>query len=185
MKIYTKTGDGGSTSLYDGTKVSKNDQILNCIGNIDELNSEIGLLIAYIKSDQKFEYIIKHLIEMQSILFDIGANIANPSDKKPIHFDNDGNNVRKLEQDIDAMTVELPKLVNFILPGGSIEMAVTHKIRTICRRAERSLVDLYNSNHQKCLIYMNRLSDYFFTLARYIGMLQKEKEVLYVSNIKK
>ena len=186
MKIYTKNGDQGSTSLYDGTKVLKNNEILDCIGNIDELNSETGLLISFIRNQSKFINIVLFLTELQSILFDIGAIIANPSDKKPIFFDNNGENVKKLEFSMDAMTSELPKLVNFILPGGSVEMSVTHKIRTICRRTERSLVELNkdNQNVKNCLIYLNRLSDYFFTLARYIGLLQNEKEVLYVSNVK-
>lgn len=185
MKIYTKRGDKGFTSLYDGTEVSKDNEILNCIGNIDELNSEIGCLIAHLKDNEIFSDMTAKLIAIQSQLFDLGANVANPSEKKKIFFDKDGLYAKSMEEDIDRMTKELPRLVNFILPGGSIEMAVAHRIRTICRRAERSYTSVCvdSQQHDNCQVYLNRMSDYFFTIARYIGLKQKVEEVIYKSNI--
>ena len=185
MKIYTKRGDKGFTSLYDGTQVSKDNEILDCIGNIDELNSEIGCLISFLKENEMFSELATRLVAMQSQLFDLGANVANPTEKKKIFFDKDGLYVKSMEEDIDRMTKELPRLVNFILPGGSIEMAVAHRIRTICRRAERSYTSVCvdSQQHDNCQVYLNRMSDYFFTVARYIGMKQKVEEVIYKSNV--
>jgi cob(I)alamin adenosyltransferase len=187
MKIYTKTGDKGFTSLYDGTKVAKSHEILNCLGNVDELNCEVGYLMSYLKNEKKLATTFSTLLEIQSILFDLGANIANPSDKKPICFDKDNTYVDKLEKEIDNMTFELSKLTNFILPGGSVEMSIAHKARTICRRAERSLVEVNEKfpMEKNSIIYLNRLSDYLFTVARYIGLIQGVEEIIYVSNVKK
>jgi cob(I)alamin adenosyltransferase len=186
MKIYTKVGDKGNTSLYDGSKVSKDDIIIDCIGNIDELNSDIGAIISHVNvlSSEKLTKYITILTDIQSQLFDMGALIAYPtkSDKKELDFDNDNTFTKTLEDAIDEMTTELPKLVNFILPGGSIQMSSVHRGRTICRRAERSLVNLKTNNitvQDNCLGYVNRLSDFLFTFARYVGHVQEIQEVIY------
>lgn len=185
MKIYTKTGDNGGTSLYDGSKVSKDHALIKCIGDIDELNAEVGIVIAHLLNVVNMPKIyIDILYNIQSHLFDIGALVAHPSDvsKKNLDFDLHQEFTKALEASIDEMTAALPKLVNFILPSGSMEMAVVHKCRTVCRRAERSLVGLKSYQYEvqnSCLIYLNRMSDFFFTLARYVGHLQNVPEVIY------
>jgi cob(I)alamin adenosyltransferase len=185
MKIYTKTGDRGNTSLYDGSKVSKDNIIIDCIGDIDELNSEIGYILANMNlNDDRLAKYRRLLSDIQSQLFDLGALIAHPNNAKGknITFDIDQLYTKELEVSIDEMTSQLPKLVNFILPGGSVQMATVHKSRTICRRAERKMVGLKTNGiefEDNCLIYINRLSDFLFTLARFIGKLQQIPEVIY------
>lgn len=162
MKIYTKTGDNGSTSLYDMSRVSKSSILIDLIGDIDELNSFIGI----IESD-------KILDELQVWLFDLGTIIANP--KKKYNFDVNQEYIKILERAIDEMTTELPKLSNFILPNGNI-----HLSRAIARRCERKMVEArsyYSHIDDNCLIFINRLSDYLFTLARYDN--KDKKEILY------
>jgi len=185
MKIYTKTGDRGNTSLYDGSKVSKDNIIIDCIGDIDELNSEIGCILANLNlNDNRLSKYTKLLSDIQSQLFDLGALIAHPNnpERRNISFDNDQIYTKELEVSIDEMTAQLPKLVNFILPGGSVQMATIHKSRTVCRRAERKMVGLKTNGieiQDSCLIYINRLSDFLFTLARFVGELQGIPEVIY------
>ena len=183
MKIYTKTGDQGTTSLYDGSKVSKNHELLECIGDLDELNSEVGCVIAHL--DDTYGGLVSLLTRTQSSLFDLGALIAHPNhpEKKKLRFDETGALTQELETSIDDMTVQLPKLVNFILPGGSPTMALIHKARTVCRRVERRMVALKPAYELEpsCYRYMNRLSDFLFTLARYAGHLANVPEILYKS----
>ena len=185
MKIYTKTGDKGNTSLYDGSKVSKDNIIIDCIGDIDELNSEIGCILAHLThEDNRMLKYVKLLSDIQSQLFDLGALIAHPNnpERKNITFDADQVYTKDLETSIDEMTLQLPKLVNFILPGGSKTMATIHKSRTVCRRAERKLVGLKTNGieiQDSCFVYINRLSDFLFTLARYVGEVEQIPEVIY------
>lgn len=188
MRIYTKTGDKGQTSLYDGTKVFKDNIILDCIGDIDELNSNIGLIMSNLNLNSLFKTDENVLIleEIQNELFDLGTLIAYPNDpsKKNIVFDNGGLFAKKLEMLIDNMTAKLPKLKNFILPSGSINMSVIHVARSVCRRAERKLVSLKTHDIivlDECLIYINRMSDYLFTLARYVGFVENVPEIIYNS----
>lgn len=186
MKIYTKTGDKGNTSLYDGSKVSKDHSIIDCIGDIDELNAEVGCIASFLKNILT-EDKLQLLLEIQSQLFDMGALIAYPKNpsKKNLDFDADQKYTKVLEEEIDSMTIQLPKLVNFILPGGSVEMSIVHKARTVCRRAERKMVALKTHNmdiQDSCYIYINRLSDFLFTLARYVGHIQQVPEVIYKKN---
>ena len=189
MKIYTKSGDKGMTSLYDGSIIGKNNKILDCIGDIDELNSEIGYVISILneKMRNKITEYINILTTIQSLLFDMGGIIANPSNNE-LRFDIDSKYVNILEKSIDNMTEVMPKLVNFILPGGNLEMASLHRCRTICRRAERRLVDLKTSELDvkvdlNCYIYINRLSDFLFTLSRYIGYIENIDEIIYRSGV--
>lgn len=189
MKIYTKVGDKGTTSLYDGSKVTKDDIIIDCIGSIDELNSEIGCVVSYLQLLQQdsLKNEIDILTEVQVQLFDLGALIAYPSDpnKKNLTFDEENKFVKRLEKSIDVMTEQLPSLRNFILPGGSIEMSMVHRARTSCRRSERNLVHLKTNNYnvnENGLMFLNRLSDYLFTLARFVGKVQKVPEVIYKRN---
>jgi len=169
MKIYTKTGDKGETSLYDCSRVSKSSVLIDLLGEIDELNSFIGIIDS--------QFLLK---DIQIWLFDLGTIIANPN--KKFNFDINQEFTKILEKEIDMMTLVLPKLSNFILPSGNIHLA-----RAIVRRCERSLVNLL-SNHKltiashiddNCLIFINRLSDYLFTLARYDSYMKGEAENIY------
>lgn len=190
MKIYTKVGDKGNTSLYDGSNVSKSDIIIDCIGDLDELNSDIGLSIEYIKTSGLFKYdnstYLDILISIQSQLFDLGSLIAHPKNtkkKSTLTFDVNKEFINNLEKAIDDMTEKIPKLTNFILPGGSLSVASIHKNRTICRRVERKMVAIDKhedfSIEDNCLAYINRLSDFLFTLARYVAFSNKIEEVIY------
>lgn len=192
MRIYTKTGDKGNTSLYDGTKVSKDDIVIDCIGGIDELNSDIGCVISFLNlleltKRMELKKQIDILVDIQSQLFDLGGVVACPNDpqKKNMTFDTEQKFTKTLETAIDEMTNLLPKLTNFILPGGSIEMSMVHRARTACRNAERRLVHVRNNHinvNENCLIFLNRLSDYLFTLARFVGKTQGVQEVIYKRN---
>lgn len=192
MRIYTKTGDNGSTSLYDGSRVSKDNIIIDCIGDLDELNSELGCILACYDeynndNEDKRILIIKYINivnKSQSYLFDMGSLIAHPNnpESKNLSFDSDGENVKELEEAIDMMTELLPKLCNFILPGGNLLMSFIHKARTVCRRVERKLAIVKNNKYtieDSCLVYINRLSDFLFTFARYVGLVCNCKEVIY------
>ena len=192
MRIYTKVGDGGNTSLYDGTKVSKDNIIIDCVGDLDELNSELGCIIAGVNDNievfkESMEY-VEIIKKAQVNLFDMGSLIAHPSnpESKNLSFDKDGELVKELETHIDKMTAVLPKLTNFILPGGNLLMAFTHKTRTVCRRFERKLINLRNTQQDNenavensYVAYINRLSDYLFTFARFVGYLCKTEEIIY------
>ncbi len=168
MKIYTKGGDKGKTSLLSGTRVPKYHIRVEAYGTIDELTSYIGLLRA---ADIKSEY-KDHLIEIQRRLFDISGLLAcdkgkfidklNKIENKDIEF---------LENNIDKIQENLPPLRAFVLPGGQYEVALAHICRTISRKAERRIVELADKEtiDTKIIIYMNRLSDYFFVLARAIA----------------
>jgi cob(I)alamin adenosyltransferase len=168
VKIYTKTGDAGSTSLLGGSKVSKSHIRIEAYGNIDELNSFIGLL-----GDQYADGHSRVLLkEIQERLFIIGALLACDPGKAirmqlPELMEED---VLLLEKEIDRMTGALPPLKSFILPGGHPVVSMAHICRAVCRRAERSVVQLAEAEppgQTLVLKYLNRLSDYLFTLARY------------------
>jgi len=163
MKIYTKTGDKGTTSLVDGTRVSKTNQLLNSYGTVDELNAHIGLLIASEPDDM--------LTEIQRQLFVLGGMLATPTEKWEKYWkDSDMQAfISKVEGRIDEMTAELPPFKGFILPQGNETIARAHLCRTVCRRAEREVVALYeeNSAYEMPMKLLNRLSDFFFTLARF------------------
>ena len=161
MKIYTKKGDEGQTSLYDCSLVSKSCDIIDLIGDLDELNSFIGII------DSK-----EILPSLQIWIFDLSTIIANPKHK--YNFDEDNIIISLIEKEIDRLTEQMPKLKNFILPSGNI-----HLSRAICRRCERKLVGVIDNNQHiplKCLAFINRLSDYLFTLARFEN---KENEIIY------
>jgi cob(I)alamin adenosyltransferase len=164
MKIYTKTGDNGTTALFDMTRVSKSSILIDLLGDIDELNSFIGI----IESE-------KLLNEIQIWIFDLGTIIANP--KKKFNFDVSLEYTKILEKEIDSMTSELAKLSNFILPNGNI-----HLSRAIARRCERKMVEaksLYSHIDDNCLIFINRLSDYLFIIARYESYKKDGNECIY------
>lgn len=177
MKIYTKTGDSGKTSMLGGKRVSKSCLEMEAIGEVDELNAFLGILIEEIEDDFKLEK--NKLINIQNCLFVIGANLAAvQTDLKKIN--KLGNKeIKKLETWIDKMDSELPKLKNFILPGGSEESAKSFYARAICRRAERCVIKLeekykLDANIKK---YLNRLSDLLFVLGRWLNYKSGVEEV--------
>ncbi|MCG8310018.1 MAG: cob(I)yrinic acid a,c-diamide adenosyltransferase [Cytophagales bacterium] len=165
MKIYTKTGDKGKTSLLGGTRVSKSDERLDAYGTIDELNSFLGLV-----RDLEIDVGRKNLIhEIQSRLFTVGSSLAAENERaKDFKPDLEERDVARLEQAIDAMNEKLPQMRNFIIPGGHQLVSTSHIARTVCRRAERLVIKLSNSEEIEDIVirYLNRLSDYLFVLAR-------------------
>lgn len=185
MKIYTKTGDKGQTSLLGGHRVAKDDLRLQTYGTIDEINSHIGLLQSFIQKDKdqnQTHSVLGILTHIQNDLFLLGSHIACKEDADRVRYKLQSFEVSKsefLESNIDLMEQNLPPLKNFILPGGSLASSQAHICRTVCRRAERHMVTLNESNTAG-LIYLNRLSDYFFTLARYLNHLQKIEDVPWI-----
>jgi len=165
MKIYTKTGDKGKTSLLGGTRVLKNHSRIEAYGTVDELNSHLGLVSDLEINEQR----IKLIQNIQSRLFTVGASLAtetiHASDFKP---DLTLEDVTNLENAIDEMDETLPVLKNFIIPGGHQLVSTTHIARTVCRRAERLVIELSKDQEIDEIIvtYLNRLSDYLFVLAR-------------------
>ena len=166
MKIYTKTGDDGTTSLFSGGRVRKHHLRVEAYGTVDELNSHIGVVRAH-KPSMPTEVL---LIKIQEHLFRLGADLATPMDAKAEWLIRiTPQEVEWLEYRIDQFTEHLEPLKNFILPGGSLVGANLHVARTVCRRAERLVVALAEVEpiNDQSLIYLNRLSDWFFTAARY------------------
>jgi len=167
-KIYTRTGDGGTTGLVDGSRVAKTEARMVAIGDVDEANSAIGLAVVAIGNDA----LADALMRIQSDLFDCGADLATPgTDFAPTDMTLRlvASQVERLELDIDAMNAGLEPLKSFILPGGSGAGAALHLARAIVRRAERSAVALGDTANPIALAYLNRLSDYLFVAARHVN----------------
>ena len=167
MKIYTRTGDKGETSLFGGSRISKNDPRIEAYGTIDELNSAVGL----VRAAAVPKPIDAQLDRVQSDLFDIGAYLAAPGKDR---FPSVGENrIADLERAIDAMESELQPLKTFIVPGGSESAARLHVARTVCRRAERRVIALEDSSSemQTTIAYLNRLSDFLFVAARRVNQI--------------
>lgn len=202
MKIYTKTGDKGKTSLFDGTRVKKDNIRVDTYGTVDELNSWLGIVVAEISNeklkikDQKYLLkriplqdivIIKNeLMQIQNDLFDIGAILANPNkefgEKEQQYFQK---RVSAFENLIDAMTKKLPELANFILPGGGETGAFLQFARTICRRTERRIISLSRevTVSNEIIIYFNRLSDVLFTMSRWVNWKEGETEIAWKKSL--
>lgn len=181
FKIYTKTGDQGKTSLIGGTKVPKSHIRIDSYGTVDELNSYIGLISDYLTDDATR----KLLKEIQDRLFTVGASLACDPEKEPRMRmpDLKEADVELLEQQIDAMNEVLPAMKHFILPGGHVAVSTAHIARCVCRRAERICVDMQQQEQYiepLVIKYLNRLSDYLFVLARYIGHLMQVPEIPWV-----
>jgi len=180
MKIYTKTGDKGQTSLFGGKRVSKSHLRVEAYGTLDELNSYIGLLRDSIQNDIHKSVLLK----IQNELFVIGSQLATPpekellkSGKSRLKIDNITlENIEFLEKEIDKLNAELPEMTHFILPGGHVIVSTCHIARNICRRSERNSVKLNEVSEvePRIIMYLNRLSDYLFVLAR---KLAKELQV--------
>jgi cob(I)alamin adenosyltransferase len=180
MKIYTKTGDKGHTSLVDGTRISKSHPRIAVLGAMDELNAAIGLLLVVVPKEDAMR---EMLLQTQSCLFNCGSRLAEPTKVSKLTIKlPDGALIKHYEQSIDAMTAELEPLNRFILPGGSELSARTHWVRSVVRRVEREIVMLHESGETVDPLiqqFINRLSDWFFTLARYYAKLSGEAEVLW------
>ena len=161
MKIYTRTGDSGETSLFGGARISKDDPRIGAYGTIDELNSFIGVA----RSSWTESPIDAQLESIQNDLFDVGAQLAAPGNDRFSGVD--PRRIEQLESSIDAMERELSPLTNFVLPGGSSAAANLHVARTVCRRAERLVVSLHDATLETTIVYLNRLSDFLFVAARY------------------
>lgn len=181
-KIYTSTGDKGTTSLVGGKRVSKSDPRLEAYGTIDELNSFIGLVASQICNDQEIE-LQENLRWIQKKLFNIGGCLATDTEttKLPESCYVVKDDISRIENMIDSAQENLPQQRSFILPGGTVAASYTHVARTVCRRAERLIVALSSSVEvvPETIIFINRLSDYLFVLARRINYLSGEKEILW------
>lgn len=182
MKIYTKTGDKGETSLFTGERIAKNDPFIEALGDVDECNSAIGTAIAFLPEMPEADVIRNQLETIQHALFDVGAALATPLTRagnaklEKTRFDADA--IALLESWIDSMEGRLPPLHAFILPGGHPAGAFLHLARSICRRAERRVLPLHQKGDVSnfVLIYLNRLSDFLFSVSRYVNFLIKKPE---------
>lgn len=181
MKIYTRNGDNGTAGLFSGERVLKCHDQINAFGDVDELNSALGVLLALIPEDN--EYLIAEILEIQSDLLHIGAWLATARNSTSLSSlkEISDKRVNAMEQAIDRMDATIDPIKRFILPNGNLAAAWSHMVRTICRRAERNVVRLSMEaslgkppKHLRgVLIYLNRLSDYLFVLARYCNQNMK------------
>ena len=183
MKIYTKTGDKGKTSLFGGLRVSKHHLRIEAYGTVDELNSYVGLI-----RDQKIDELThENLLKIQNELFTLGAMLATPPEKEVlkngkqrlnIHTINESSSIY-LENQMDEMNEQLPKMTHFVLPGGHTTVSFCHIARCVCRRAERITTQLSEEStvDEHILMYLNRLSDYLFVLARKLTIDNEAKEI--------
>jgi len=186
MKVYTKTGDKGTTALFGGTRVPKHHIRIESYGTVDELNSYIGLI-----RDQEMNQLYKNvLIEIQDRLFTVGAILATDPEKAILKNGKERLNIPKisiadielLENEIDRMEESLPQMTHFVLPGGHTTVSYCHIARCVCRRAERLSVSLNETEavDESVLKYLNRLSDYLFVLARKLTFDLNAEEVKWI-----
>ncbi|WP_026777947.1 cob(I)yrinic acid a,c-diamide adenosyltransferase [Polaribacter sp. Hel_I_88] len=186
MKIYTKTGDNGTTALFGGTRVKKYNARIESYGTVDELNSYIGLI-----KDQDINKDAKEaLLKIQNELFTLGAMLATPPEKETLKSGKERLNIPKinensilfLENEIDKMDEVLPQMTHFILPGGHQAVSFCHLARCVCRRAERLSVELNDDEpiNEDILKYLNRLSDYLFVLARKLSLDLQVEEIKWI-----
>ncbi|MBR1667313.1 MAG: cob(I)yrinic acid a,c-diamide adenosyltransferase [Bacteroidaceae bacterium] len=180
MNIYTRTGDQGQTSLVGGQRVSKSCARLESYGTIDELCSQIGLLITYCTAPHDSEF----LTNIQNTLFVVGGYLATDNSQREVRTGNivTPDMVTDLEQEIDRINATLPPFRCFILPGGCRAAALAHVCRTVCRRAERRILALCEEGAQvdaQVIAYVNRLSDYLFVLARKLNADEKHPEIIW------
>jgi cob(I)alamin adenosyltransferase len=172
-KIYTRTGDDGSTGMADGARVAKDDLLIHAIGEVDELNSQLAVLACHVP-----DILVEPVLAIQNELFNVGAELSmgQPMIKRQ--------SVDWLEQSLDELNQTLTSLKEFILPGGGLAASHCHVARSVCRRVERSLVSLNRQSvlNSVLLAYINRLSDYLFVLARAISQQEGKDEIYWQSN---
>ncbi len=178
-KIYTRTGDDGTTGMADGSRVSKDDLLVHAIGEVDELNSQLAVLSNHVSDN-----FVSDIKIIQNELFNVGAELSMVEAMNEAIIKQE--NVDWLENALDMLNAELPSLKEFILPGGGLAASHCHVARSVCRRVERSLVSLNNQLNNQGLnnslkAYINRLSDYLFVLARAISKAEGKDEVYWQS----
>lgn len=182
--IYTRTGDSGTTSLVGGVRVPKTHVRLEAYGTIDELNSNLGVLISLLEEDEN-----RQLLQYaQHKLFALGSYLATDQSQTNLHLEShiSAESIELLEQAIDKVDASLPRLNAFILPGGALSASVCHVCRTVCRRAERRILALEEQENceidSKVKQFVNRLSDYLFILARKLNQLTQQDEIYWDKN---
>lgn len=189
MKIYTKTGDSGTTGLFAGPRVPKDDPRINAYGSVDELNSWMGVAIACLPSEIADSILAGQTLRVslqaiQSDLFSVGAELATPEPDAHQMRLLDDQRILALENLMDAAELELSPLTNFVLPGGTQSAASFHYGRTVCRRAERQVVSLMKqpgvADYGRLLVYLNRLSDFLFVLARLVNCRSQQPDIAWV-----
>jgi cob(I)alamin adenosyltransferase len=176
LKIYTKTGDEGDTRLQGGKRISKSSERIRAYGNVDEVNSVLGLVLSH-KLDQDVEELLK---KIQNELFVLGSDLSNPDmDDKQNRISK--NMIENLEKKIDEYEKELTPLSNFILPGGAHSTTLVHLARTVTRRAETNVVLLSKTEkiNDECQVYLNRLSDLLFVIARVLNKRSKTPDIIW------
>lgn len=189
MRVYTRTGDKGTTALVGGVRISKTDTRLEAYGTVDELNSHIGLLIAMIEEQNTDSEVLgtlqESLIRIQNNLFIVGTHLATDQSQTPLYPSAilPEGETEFLEQSIDSMNVQLPEKQGFVLPGGATPAAQAHVCRTVCRRAERHIAALAETAivGPEIMQYINRLSDYLFILAKIINFNMSRSEIIWQS----
>ncbi|MEC7269844.1 MAG: cob(I)yrinic acid a,c-diamide adenosyltransferase [Pseudomonadota bacterium] len=183
-KIYTKTGDDGTTALGNGERIAKSSKRVSAYGSVDELNSFIGLARSFIESD-KLKELDKILATIQNDLFDLGADLCIPDkDKNADSLKIVKSYVKNLEKEIDKLNSQLEPLRSFILPGGTKVSAYIHIARTIARRCEREMIELRQIEEaeisKEAVQYINRLSDFLFVAARYVNLKSDFDDILWI-----
>ena len=177
MKIYTKTGDKGMTSLIGGTRVPKNSARLEAYGSVDELNTYIGMIRSFPLEEQE----LSELVTIQTILFDVGGNLATYTSVEglKIRLGVTEEDISVLEKAMDRMDAQLPPLKSFVLPGGDQAVSFCHIARTVCRRVERRILDMNREFEvdDAVIKYINRLSDYLFVLSRKVANDRGVREI--------
>lgn len=182
-KVYTKTGDKGETGLVSGNRTPKSDIRIDLYGELDELNSRIGFSCSQLAEDLHFQQTVNFIHHIQSAIFDLGSNLAceveNRSKYNLPQISDEF--ITDIELEIDKMDAELPQIKNFILPGGTTTASSIHMCRTNARTVERKLIGYFNTTKeelpQNSVIFLNRLSDYFFILARYVNKVKGVEEI--------
>lgn len=177
-KIYTKTGDDGTTGLFGGCRVNKHHPTVETYGTVDELNSVLGM----IQSLKPHSSIQTKLQRIQNELFEVGADLSLPwKEKSELVKRIDGPYIQRLEQEIDDMVREIPPLTQFILPGGTQVSASLHMARTVCRRGERACLHAHETVgvNPEIIRYLNRLSDWLFCLARFANHVEKVQDTIW------
>jgi cob(I)alamin adenosyltransferase len=182
-RIYTKTGDQGETGLVSGNRTLKSDLRIALYGELDELNSRLGFSCSQLGPEDKLQHVVNFLHQIQSAIFDLGSNLAcEVENRQKFNLPQISDQfINDLEIEIDKMDAELEPLSNFILPGGTVQAASLHLCRTNTRTVERKLVHYYYQTKEdlphNSLIFLNRLSDYLFVLARYINKFKRTNEI--------
>ncbi len=178
MRIYTKTGDDGTTGLLGGQRVSKDNPRVEAYGSVDELNAHIGLAMVHLRAHLRLYAMLQ---QVQNTLFVIGSELATPIGRKPPVQPVGEAEVEQLERWIDELEDSLPPLRHFILPGGSLPAAALHVARTVCRRAERRVVSLFHTEpgNEQLVRYLNRLGDLLFVMARAVNAAEGVEDIMW------